>query len=148
MRLRVSCVPRCTPGRAERRWYDDFIMPLSNSQRPLYEVKAGVFKGLAHPIRIHILELLCDSQEHSVSELQAHTGLEASHLSQHLAVLRRNRVVSSVRRGSHVYYRVTSHEVVELLGSARRFLAEVLNFERAQIADADRLAELPSTTSS
>ncbi|MGO1676479.1 MAG: transcriptional regulator, partial [Brevibacterium aurantiacum] len=33
-------------------------MPLSHVQRPLYEVKANLFKGLAHPYRIRILELL------------------------------------------------------------------------------------------
>ena len=33
-------------------------MPLTTRQRPLYEVKANLFKGLAHPFRIRILELL------------------------------------------------------------------------------------------
>ena len=74
----------------------------------MYEVKAGLFKSLAHPIRIHALELLSDGEEHTVSELQQHTGLEASHLSSHLAVLRQNQVVTSQRRASHVYYRVTT----------------------------------------
>lgn len=118
-------------------------MPISNLQRPLYEVKAGFFKALSHPIRIHVLELLCDSAEHTVSDIQRHTDLEASHLSQHLAVLRRHRVVSSDRRGSHVYYRVTSDEVVELLGSARRFLTEVLQAQREEIAGAGSLPSLP-----
>src|SRR5699024_12541590 len=73
-------------------------MPLSQRQRPLYEVKANLFKGLAHPYRIRTLELLADAEEVSVAALQADTELEASHLSQHLAVLRRHRLVSSERR--------------------------------------------------
>ncbi|HMR50425.1 MAG TPA: metalloregulator ArsR/SmtB family transcription factor [Arachnia sp.] len=116
-------------------------MPLSNSQRPLYELKAGLFKGLAHPIRIHILELLCDDREHTVADIQQHTGLEASHLSQHLAVLRRHGVVVSDRRGSHVHYRIASDEVIALLGSARRFLIDVLHAHGAQLSE---IAELPS----
>ena len=31
-------------------------MSLSRRERPLYEVKAGLFKGLAHPLRIRLLE--------------------------------------------------------------------------------------------
>ena len=72
-------------------------MPLSQVERPLYEVKAGLFQGLSHPLRIRLLELLADGHEHSVAELQEATGLEASHLSQHLAVLRRQRLVASER---------------------------------------------------
>ena len=30
-------------------------MPFGNAQRPLYEIKANLFKGLAHPYRIRIL---------------------------------------------------------------------------------------------
>ena len=30
----------------------------SEAQRPLYEVKANLFKGLSHPLRVRILEVL------------------------------------------------------------------------------------------
>ncbi len=113
-------------------------MSLSHDERPLYEVKAGLFKGLAHPLRIRLLELLADGDEHSVAELQAGTGLEASHLSQHLAVLRRHRLVASARRASHVFYRITDPDVAELLTVARRLLAAVLS------SDAERLARVSS----
>ena len=46
-------------------------MPLSIRQRPLYEVKANLFKGLAHPFRIRILELLATAPEVSVADLLA-----------------------------------------------------------------------------
>jgi len=101
-------------------------MPLGDAQRPLYEIKANLFKGLAHPIRIRILEILSSSPETSVSEMIAETGLEASHLSQHLAVLRRYRLVRSERRASVVYYRIAFPEVAELLHVARRLLLGLL----------------------
>lgn len=118
-------------------------MSLSQSHRPMYEVKAGLFKSLAHPIRIHALELLSDGEEHSVSELQQHTGLEASHLSSHLAVLRQNQVVTSQRRASHVYYRVTTPAIADLLGSARRFLTEVVHAKQSAL-DVASLPDLPN----
>lgn len=118
-------------------------MSLSRGERPLYEVKAGLFKGLAHPLRIRLLELLADGQEHTVAELQAATALEASHLSQHLAVLRRHRLVASDRRASHVYYRITSPEVADLLAVARRLLGAVLVSDGAHLAQMSGLPELP-----
>jgi len=114
-------------------------MSLSQSQRPLYEVKAGLFKGLSHPLRIRILELLSTADERSVADLQSDTGLEASHLSQHLAVLRRNRLVDSERRGSHVYYRLASPEVADLLTIARRLLLQILQADGERAAEAESL---------
>ncbi|MBN9139696.1 MAG: helix-turn-helix transcriptional regulator [Micrococcales bacterium] len=118
-------------------------MPFSQGERPLYEVKAGLFKGLSHPFRIRLLELLADGREHSVAELQEATGLEASHLSQHLAVLRRHRLVASDRRASHVYYRLAHPDVAELLAVARRLLAAIVAADGARMADVAALPELP-----
>ena len=55
---------------------------------PIDKLKAEFFKTLGHPARIRILEVLADG-EHSVGELMPKLGLESSHLSQQLAVLRR-----------------------------------------------------------
>lgn len=116
-------------------------MPLNDAQRPLYEVKANLFKGLAHPFRIRILELLSSSPEVSVAVLQAETALEASHLSQHLAVLRRHRLVQSERRGSRVFYRLADPRVADLLAVARSLLLSVLEAESAHLA---HVSALPS----
>lgn len=120
-------------------------MPMSDRERPLYEVKANLFKGLAHPFRIRILELLAAAPEVSVAELQDETGLEASHLSQHLAVLRRHRLVESERRASHVYYRLTDRRVADLLAVARELLLELLAAESARFDEALGLPALPPT---
>lgn len=122
--------------------YDESIMPFSRSERPLYEVKAGLFKGLSHPFRIRVLELLADGDEHSVAELQERTGLEASHLSQHLSVLRRHRLVVSDRRASHVYYRIAYPEVAELLAVARRLLVEIVTNDSARLRAVGALPDI------
>ncbi|REJ05187.1 transcriptional regulator [Microbacterium bovistercoris] len=116
---------------------------LSDPTRPLYEVKAGLFKGLAHPIRIRILEVLSAAPEVSVSELLDDTGLEASHVSQHLAVLRRNRLVVSERRGSLVYYRLAYPQVADLLRVARALLGEIVQTAQQEFAGAEELPEIP-----
>lgn len=104
----------------------------SSRQRPLYEIKANLFKGLAHPLRIRILEILSAAPEVSVTQMLDDMGLEASHLSQHLAVLRRYGLVVSERRGSVVFYSLAYPQVSELLRVARTLLAEVLDSSRQQ----------------
>lgn len=115
----------------------------SDPNRPLYEVKAGLFKGLAHPIRIRILEVLSATPEASVTQLLEAIGIEASHVSQHLAVLRRNRLVLSERRGSLVYYRLAYPQVADLLHVARALLGEVLETTQQQLIETNGLPEIP-----
>ncbi|HWT33408.1 MAG TPA: metalloregulator ArsR/SmtB family transcription factor [Microbacterium sp.] len=115
----------------------------SDPNRPLYEVKAGLFKGLAHPIRIRILEVLSAAPEVSVSELIEATALEASHLSQHLAVLRRNRLVDADRRGSQVFYRLAYPQVADLLRVARILLGEILATTQQQLVEQAGLPAIP-----
>jgi DNA-binding transcriptional ArsR family regulator len=115
----------------------------SGAQRPLYEVKANLFKGLSHPVRVRVLEVLSASGEVSVAELLADTGLEASHLSQHLSVLRRHHLVAAERRGSLVFYRLAYPQVADLLRVARVLLVEVLQTTRDQLDSTAGLPELP-----
>lgn len=106
-----------------------------DAAQPLNEIKANLFKGLAHPVRIRVLELLAESDQVAVSELVARTGLEPSHLSQHLGVLRRYQLVTSQRRASTVYYRLASHHVADLLQVARELLTETLQTTTRQLED-------------
>ncbi|MCG7415596.1 MULTISPECIES: ArsR/SmtB family transcription factor [Microbacterium] len=120
----------------------------SDPNRPLYEVKAGLFKGLAHPIRIRILEVLSTAPEVAVSDLIEATSLEASHLSQHLAVLRRNRLVEADRRGSQVFYRLAYPQVADLLRVARTLLGEILATTQQQLIEQSGLPAIPDHTPS
>ena len=116
---------------------------LPDSSRPLYEVKANLFKGLAHPLRVRVLEVLSAAPEASVSELLEVTGLEASHLSQHLAVLRNYRLVTADRRGNQVYYRLAYAQVADLLRVARTLLGEILETTEQQLIERSGLPEIP-----
>jgi ArsR family transcriptional regulator len=93
---------------------------------PLHQLKAEFFKTLGHPARIRVLELLSE-REMAVSELLPEVRLEASNLSQQLAVLRRAGLVTARREGSQVYYALTSPQVAELLAVARGILTSVLS---------------------
>lgn len=94
-------------------------------ERPIYEVKAELFRALAHPARIRVLEVLADG-ERTVGELQPDVGIELSHLSQQLAVLRRAGLVASRRAGTSVHYSIADPTTVELLAVAKRLLVNSL----------------------
>lgn len=100
-------------------------MPASLTSRPLSEVKAQLFRALSHPARIRALEVLSEG-ERSVSDLQPLVGIESSHLSQQLGVLRRAGLVSTRKEGSSVIYAVVDPIVVELLSVAKRVLIHLL----------------------
>ena len=105
----------------------------SGTGHPLYEVKANLFKGLSHPVRVRVLEVLSDRASVPVGELLADTGLEASHLSQHLAVLRRHNLVTAERRASQVFYSLAYPEVADLLTVARGLLVHILDTTQRQL---------------
>ncbi len=104
----------------------------------IYEVKAEFFKTLAHPARIRVLELLRDG-ERSVSELIPDVGLEASHLSQQLGVLRRANLVNGRKEGSAVFYSVTDRRIFDLLEVAKQILTGSLTETQGLLAELDRL---------
>jgi DNA-binding transcriptional ArsR family regulator len=80
--------------------------------------KAELFKALGHPVRIRILELLRDG-ERTVSELQIALAIDASSVSQQLAVLRAHQLVVGRKEGTSVYYSAVDPQVFDLLDIAR-----------------------------
>lgn len=112
-------------------------------QRPLYEVKANLFKGLAHPVRVRVLEVLSAAPEVSVTDLLEDTGLEASHLSQHLAVLRKHNLVIAERRASQVFYSLAYPQVADLLLISRSLLLEILEKTQRQLVSTASLPSIP-----
>lgn len=110
--------------------------------QPIYTLKAEFFKTLGHPARIRILELLAEG-ERSVGELMPELGLESSHLSQQLAVLRRAGVVVARKQGSYVIYSIASPDMAELLLLARKVLTDLLTDQLGLLKDLQ--ADPPST---
>jgi ArsR family transcriptional regulator len=97
--------------------------------RPIYQVKAEFFKTLGHPARIRVLEVLREG-ERSVNELIPEVGIEPTHLSQQLAILRRANLVRSRKVGSSVIYSVTEPRIFELLEVAKSILTSSLSETR------------------
>lgn len=113
--------------------------------RPIYQVKADFFKTLAHPARIRVLELLRDG-ERSVGELIPEVGLEPSHLSQQLGILRRAGVLRARKEGATVRYSVTDARIFQLLEVAKAIITSSLAESSHLMAELETLefVERPS----
>ncbi len=90
-------------------------MPLDTMAQNAAKAEA-MLKLLANANRLMVLCHLVQ-QEHTVSELVEMVGLSQSSVSQHLAKMREQEIVSHEKRGQHVYYRIASPEVSALLST-------------------------------
>ena len=78
-------------------------------------VKAADILGvMSNASRLLALCYLCEGDK-TVQELQAHLGIKQSALSQHLAVLRREKLVTTSKEGKSVIYSLASADVRTLL---------------------------------
>lgn len=93
---------------------------------PIYRIKAEFFKVLAHPARIRVLEVLREG-ERSVGDLVPEVGIESSHLSQQLGIMRRANLVQARKEGSTVIYSVGNRELFDLLDVARSIITSSLS---------------------
>jgi ArsR family transcriptional regulator len=111
--------------------------------RTLHEFKAELFRSLAHPVRIQILEELRVAGSLTVSELQRRVDVESSNLSQHLSVLRARSVVASDREGTSIRYSVPDASVFVILDAARALFENHLSRQNQLLADSAGGSERP-----
>jgi len=88
------------------------MMELQRNARRL----AALLKAMSNPARLVILCEIIDG-ERSVGELERAVGSSQSSISQHLAVLRAQTVVSSRRVGQTILYSLASKEVEALMAT-------------------------------
>lgn len=77
---------------------------------------SSLLKAMANPTRLMVLCQIAHG-ERSVSELEQAVGLSQSALSQHLAVLRAKRLVTTRRAGQTILYSLASLEAVSVMAT-------------------------------
>ena len=83
----------------------------------------GMLKALSHESRFLILCLLAEGEK-SVSEIEALMNMTQAAVSQQLARLRRDGIVSARRDGRNIYYTLTSEDVAGLIGALHKLGAK------------------------
>jgi DNA-binding transcriptional ArsR family regulator len=96
----------------------------------LLEFKSEFFKALASPIRIQILDELRNG-ELTVTDLKTRLSIEATNVSQQLAILRSKKIVRGRKQGSNIYYSCVDKKVFKLLDIAK----EIFNNQLIDVKD-------------
>ena len=92
---------------------------------------ALVLRAINHNLRQHILRLLHEKKERTVSEIILNVGMEQSVVSQHLAILRNAGFVTAQRNGKFIYYSVNYNNLEEVHTYGDQLL-EKLKLEKAE----------------
>jgi len=91
------------------------------SDRRLFELQAELYKSLAHPLRIEVLNLLKKGELCFTDMLELIGGLK-SNLSQHLTIMTKNQILNCERRGQCNYYSIRNKKIM----TAYKLMTEVL----------------------
>ncbi len=75
---------------------------------------ASLLKAMAHPIRLKILCLLRE-KELSVGDLQAAVRTTNGNISQHLAILRNQEIITCRKDANFIYNRIADPRVMQLM---------------------------------
>jgi DNA-binding transcriptional ArsR family regulator len=78
------------------------------------EMASELLKSLSNRYRLLILCRLTDG-EHSVGQLAEFLGIRDSTVSQHLALLRRDRIIAARRDGQTIWYRIESEPARDIV---------------------------------
>lgn len=78
---------------------------------------AAIMRSLAHPRRLMVLCTLVEQGEARVGELAARVGLSQSALSQHLALMREEGLVTFTRDAQVLRYRIADPRIETLLAT-------------------------------
>jgi DNA-binding transcriptional ArsR family regulator len=103
----------------------------------LQDLKSDLFRALANPIRIGILEQLVHG-ERAVQDLQDALQLDQPIVSQHLAALRAKNVVSVRRERTQAFYSLRSTLIADLLRVARELLTHHLVESQSMLRELQR----------
>ena len=101
----------------------------TNTTTTNLDPRVQLFKLLAHPARLTILELLRDG-EHCVCHMEAYLGLRQAAISQQLSILWDAGMVLDRRDGWNIFYRLSDISILKLLDEAAA-LTGLTNLEPA-----------------
>lgn len=100
----------------------------ANSTSPLEIDSLGLqkaalhYRAINHKLRQQILQLLHRNGRLMVTTIYVKLRIEQSVASQHLAILRRAKLVTAKREGKSIYYAVNYSQVLQLHTTAEKLL--------------------------
>jgi ArsR family transcriptional regulator len=89
-------------------------------------MEAEFFKALAHPTRVRILKHLKDGEK-CVCKFTEDLEIEQSNVSQHLAILRKQDILSYRKEGLNVIYKVKHPQIYAILTLVEEIMVSQVN---------------------
>ena len=93
-----------------------------SSDERLIRLKAKVFKALADPVRLKIIEFLRDGEK-CVCEIIPHVDIAQPLVSRHLKILRDSGLVRVRKEGNRRYYSVSDPKIFKIIDAITPDLA-------------------------
>ncbi len=90
------------------------------------KVKAKIFKALADPVRLQMIEFLRDGEK-CVCEIVPYVGIAQPVVSRHLKILKDCGLVRDRKDGNRRLYTVTDQRIYEIVDAATKELIDVLS---------------------
>ncbi len=75
----------------------------------------SLLKGVAHPVRLAIMEILKPVDHMCVSDIHEKLGIEQAVVSQHLKILKDRKILVSEKQGKHCFYSIKNENFKQLL---------------------------------
>ena len=99
------------------------------------KIQSEFCKVFTNPKRLQIIHYIGE-KEMSVNEIVEKTNLRQSNVSQHLRVLRMNRIINERREGNKIFYKLANPKIIE----ACNLIREILATQYAKDAESSRSA--------
>jgi ArsR family transcriptional regulator len=89
----------------------------------LCEMQAQLLRSMAHPTRLMILHFL-EGGEKTMTDLMEIVSVSQSNLSQHLALMRQQKIITVRRDNLVVYYQIASPKIIHMCRLIREIITE------------------------
>ncbi len=103
-----------------------YICAMKQTKRQLsiekLQFAAKTLKTIAHPVKLEILEVLETEEPLDVSTICERIGIdcEISMMSHHLAKMKDNDILSSVKKGKQVFYSIKNKQILKIFDCLKK----------------------------
>jgi DNA-binding transcriptional ArsR family regulator len=96
------------------------VQPTLQLDSELLSKGRKIFRAINHSLRQQMLQLIHNNGQITVTDLYVKLRLEQSVVSQHLAILRREKFVNTKREGKCIYYSVNYDRIDQVQEISRK----------------------------
>jgi len=119
-------------------------IPKTTQSKNIYELQAEICSALANPVRLHILDLLANSEKTSTDLLNI-LEIPKANLSQHITVLKDAGIIQSRKDGVFQYLSLSIPKIKDACSLVRSVLLEKMALEEKK--NSELIKELKSQRS-